>query len=100
MPGSHQRNPSKSPVLQGWADIARYLGQPVATVQRWSKSGMPVSRKGRYMTAEPEELDSWLGHESGAEKPVHIPANETDLTADLRLGLSEARRRRKIHRVK
>ncbi|PYX04600.1 MAG: hypothetical protein DMG85_17235 [Acidobacteria bacterium] len=28
--------------LKGWQQIAKFLGQPVATSQRWAKSGMPV----------------------------------------------------------
>jgi hypothetical protein len=33
--------------LKGWQQIAKFLGQPVATAQRWAKSGMPVTREGR-----------------------------------------------------
>ena len=42
--------------LIGWPAIGKYLGQPVSVAQRWAKSGMPVERKGRSMTARPEEL--------------------------------------------
>ena len=57
--------------LKGWQQIAKFLGQPVATTQRWAKSGMPVTRQGRYVTAVPEELNRWLSRESGAQ-PIHI----------------------------
>ena len=31
---------------------------------------MPVRRQGRYVETTPDELDAWLGKESG--KPVHV----------------------------
>src|SRR5438445_12842242 len=46
--------------LQGWQEIAEFLGLPVATAQRWEKSGMPVHRGGRYVYALPEELNRWV----------------------------------------
>ena len=51
---------SRSPELQGWQEIAEFLGLPVATAQRWEKSGMPVHRGGRYVYALPEELNRWV----------------------------------------
>ncbi|MFB3915566.1 MAG: hypothetical protein ACE14M_02475 [Terriglobales bacterium] len=96
--------PSKTTIehqLKGWKQIAEFLGQPVATTQRWAKSGMPVQRSGRYVIASPEELGRWLARESGAEQPVQIAGTGTDdLIAGLKRGLSDARRRRAIHRVK
>ena len=41
------------------------------------------------MTTTPEELDSWLGRESG--KPVHVATEGTDLAAELKRGLSFVR---------
>jgi hypothetical protein len=71
------------------------------TVQRWAKDGMPVKREGRYIVADREELSRWLGRESGSAQPVRVAgANERDLTADLKHGLAEARRTRRLHRVK
>jgi len=88
-------------VLTGWREIAEFLGQSQATVQRWAKSGMPVAKQGRYVTASAEELARWLGRESGTRKPVHIAAvGERDLLSDLKRGVAEARGRREIHRVK
>ncbi len=86
--------------LRGWKDIAAYLGQPVATAQRWARSGMPVTRQGRYMTASPEELSRWVGRESGTDRVVRIATGAADLSADLRRALLDARRRRQLHRVK
>ncbi len=86
--------------LRGWKAIAEFLGQPVATAQRWGKSGMPVARKGRYMEASPEELSRWLGRESGKDEAVRIATGTADLSADLHRAVLDARRRRKLHRVK
>ncbi len=86
--------------LKGWQNIAQFLGQPIAVAQRWGKSGMPVSRQGRHMTANPDDLRRWLAKESGAAQPVTIASANADLAADLKRGLTEARRQRRIHRIK
>jgi hypothetical protein len=80
--------------LKGWKEIASFLGQPVATAQRWAKSGMPVTREGRYAVASPDELNAWLGRESGSNQPVHITTDNADLSADLKHSLSDVRKRR------
>jgi hypothetical protein len=77
--------------LKGWAQIAQFLGQPIAVAQRWARSGMPVKREGRFMTACPEELSRYLGREAGLDVPVHIASEEMDLSADLKRALSYAR---------
>lgn len=77
--------------LKGWAKIAQFLGQPIAVAQRWARSGMPVKREGRFMTASPEELSRYLGREAGLDVPVHIASEEMDLSADLKRALSYAR---------
>jgi hypothetical protein len=43
-------------------------------------------RQGRYVETTPDELNAWLGKEPG--KPVHVATEDTDLTAELRRGLS------------
>jgi len=75
--------------LTGWQQIAAYLGHPSAVVQRWAAEGMPVQRQGRFVTTTTEELNSWLGRESG--KPVHVATENTDLAAELKRGLSFVR---------
>lgn len=85
--------------LQGWSQIAEFLGQPVAVAQRWAKSGMPVRREGRYTVASPDELRKWLGREAGTKEPVFLGPSR-DLTSELKRGLEHARRRKKPHRVK
>jgi hypothetical protein len=51
---------------------------------------MPVRRQGRYVETTPDELNAWIGKESG--KPVHVATEDTDLTAELKRGLSFVRR--------
>ena len=81
--------------LRGWASIAKFLGQPVTVAERWAKEGMPVQRKGRYITASRDELSKWLGRESGARVPIHITqGTESDLLESLRTGLKQARRKK------
>jgi len=83
-------------VLKGWQQIAAFLGEPAAVVQRWASDGMPVRKQGRYVETTPEELNAWLGKESG--KPVHVATDDTDLTAELKRGLSFVRREQEFER--
>ncbi len=76
-------------ILKGWHEISAFLGEPSSVVQRWASDGMPVRKHGRYVETTPEELDAWLGKESG--KPVHTVTDNTDLTAELKRGLSYVR---------
>jgi hypothetical protein len=80
---------NQAEVLKGWLQIAAFLGEPQAVVQRWASDGMPVRKQGRYVETTPEELNAWLGKESG--KPVHVATDDTDLTAELKRGLSFVR---------
>jgi hypothetical protein len=64
-----------------------FLGQPVSVAQRWAKTGMPVTRQGRFVTASPDGSNEWLGRESGTG-PVHVVTPQTDLSAELKRGLS------------
>jgi hypothetical protein len=54
---------------------------------------MPVHREGRFVSTSTEELNGWLGKESG--KPVHVATDNTDLSAELKRGLSFVRREKK-----
>ena len=75
--------------LKGWNQIATFLGEPTSVVQRWASEGMPIRREGRFVSTSPRELNAWLGKESG--KPVHVATEDTDLTAELKRGLSFVR---------
>jgi hypothetical protein len=77
--------------LKGWKEIADFLGEPVSVVERWASEGMPVSRQGRFVTASPDALQAWFGKESG--KPVHVFTPETDLSSELKRGLSFVRKK-------
>jgi len=77
--------------LKGWQQIASFLGQPLSVAQRWAKSGMPVTRQGRNVCASPEQLNRWLGRESAGE-PVQIASDSTDLSSELKRGLSYVRK--------
>jgi hypothetical protein len=79
--------------LKGWQQIAAFLGEPTSVVQRWSSDGMPVRKQGRYVETTPDELNAWLGKESG--KPVHVATEDADLTAELKRGLSFVRAEKK-----
>jgi hypothetical protein len=83
------KTPAAAALLKGWQQIAEFLGEPVSVVERWAAEGMPVSHQGRFVTAVPAELDAWFGRESG--KPVHVVTPDTDLSAELKRGLSFVR---------
>jgi len=86
--GAKKRGATKTPpeTLKGWQQIAAFLGEPTSVVQRWASDGMPVRRQGRYVETTPDELNAWLGKESG--KPVHVATENTDFSAELKRGLS------------
>jgi len=46
---------------------------------------MLVTRQGRLVVTSPEELNKWLGRESG--EPMHVATPEADLAAELKRGL-------------
>jgi hypothetical protein len=60
---------------------------------------MPITRQGRYVIATPEELNRWLGYESGGE-PLHVATPEVDLAAELKRGLAYVRDQKSPERVK
>jgi hypothetical protein len=79
---------SKSVELRGWPEIARFLGMPNSTAQRWAKEGMPVRRESRNVVASPEELNQWLQRTSGEAAGVHVVTPGSDLLRDLRASLA------------
>jgi len=88
----------ESGTLKGWRQIAAFLGLPISAVQRWARSGMPVTRDGRRVQASPEELNRWLGKE--AAEPVQIATETTDLSSELKRGLSYVRKQRQGQKKK
>ena len=88
-PNKRQGTAEDSLVLKGWQHIAEFLGQPVSVAQRWARTGMPVRRAGRFVVGSREELNKWLGRETG--EPVHVATEEADLAAELKRGLAYVR---------
>jgi hypothetical protein len=80
-------------LLKGWQQIAGFLSQSTSVAQRWAKEGMPVTRQGRYATATPDDLNSWLAREAGGE-PIKVATATTDLSAELKRGLAFARQQK------
>jgi hypothetical protein len=80
-------------VLKGWNEIATFLGLPVSAARRWAKSGMPVTREGRRVQTSAEELNRWMGRETS--EPVHIATESTDLSSELRRGLTYVKKHHK-----
>jgi hypothetical protein len=89
---------ANSGALKGWQQIAAFLGEPTSVVQRWASEGMPLRRQDRYIETTPDELNAWLGKESG--KPVHVATEDADLTAELKRGLSFIRQEKPSKRSK
>ncbi len=81
--------------LQGWKAIADYLALPVATAQRWGRSGMPVRREGRFTVADPTQLRDWLGKESDMPAAAHIATNQADLAAGLKQSIAAFRKKKR-----
>lgn len=75
-------------VLDGWKDIADYLGKSVRTAQRWRQEfGLPVHRLGdrekEGVYAYKSELDEWrrtagrrAGWKSGSGDPEELPGDD------------------------
>jgi hypothetical protein len=80
---------SQPEILKGWKQIADFLGEPVSVVERWASEGMPVFKQGRFVSSTPEQLNRWLGRESG--KPVQVVTPQTDLTSELKRAITFAR---------
>ena len=83
------KNHEQGQSLKGWKQISEFLGEPLSVVKRWASEGMPLRREGQFVATSSNELNSWLGQESG--KPVHVATDNTDLTAELKRGLSFVR---------
>ena len=91
-PQTKSASSAEAGVLKGWKQISEFLGEPASVVQRWASTGMPVHRQGRYVTTTTNDLNQWLGQQSG--KLVHVVTDETDLTSELKRGLSFVRKER------
>jgi hypothetical protein len=50
---------------------------------------MPIAHQGRAVVADPNELNRWLGRESG--EPVHVATDQMDLSVELKRALSHVK---------
>lgn len=80
--------------LNGWKEIAAYLGRGVRTAQRWEgEFGLPVRRMGRdrgeSVFAFTDEVDAWLTSSSAAKARGNDPAaaRDADGAAETSVGL-------------
>ena len=67
--------------LNGWKEIAAYLGRSVRTVQRWEKDfGLPVRRFGlskpESVFAVPREIEAWLESAQGVSARTGAAARD------------------------
>jgi hypothetical protein len=92
MPKAKVKAPQR---LKGWNSIAEFLGQTPSVAQRWHHEGMPVSMEGRFVYADPKQLNRWVGTEAGRVKPVHIASPDENLMEDLKQGLNYVKTKRK-----
>ena len=53
-------------ILNGWKEIAHYLGCGMRTAQRWELNGLPVLRpvpgKRSHVLVNSEQMDLWMSH--------------------------------------
>ena len=65
---------SKVTSLNGWKEIANYLGRGVRTVQRWERLGLPVHRargeRRSAVSALAPEVDAWLASSPTGYNPL------------------------------
>lgn len=86
-------------ILNGWKEIASYLGRGVRTVQRWEQFGLPVRRpKGSDRSAVlalSEELDAWIKncatHNCAAETEVTAPVGSVQEVPSAQVGVRNLR---------
>ncbi len=58
-------------ILDGWKDIADYVGKSVRTIQRWEKEdGFPIRRvqSKRSVFAYADEIDKWMAQKGKSDK--------------------------------
>mgnify|MGYP001586514621 CR=1 FL=1 len=78
--------------LNGWKDIATYLGRGIRTVQRWEKtSGLPVRRlkhgPGESVFAFTHEIDLWqMTADAASARAAAMAADEGDASRHHRNG--------------
>ena len=82
--------------LNGWKDIARYLGRGVRTVQRWEALGLPIRRPVGHprsaVVAKSEEIDLWISRaQTTAERLQATTKDLANIESTFRLALDNHR---------
>ncbi|MGH9523514.1 MAG: hypothetical protein ACRD3E_13390 [Terriglobales bacterium] len=71
-------------ILNGWKEIATFVGRGVRTVQRWETLGLPVRRPNGHLrsavVATADELSSWL---------TSTPRRELEMIAELQARVTQ-----------
>jgi hypothetical protein len=67
----------------------------VATAHRWAEQGMPVRREGRFVVAERDEVNAWLGRESHMSRPAHVMTKDSNIAAALKESIAVANKRQR-----
>ncbi len=77
---------SSTRILNGWKEVASYLGRGVRTVQRWQQLGLPVHRPQATdrsaVTALTAELDAWVAAGPTRESIERMQAELSSLRAE------------------
>lgn len=67
-------------ILNGWKEVANYMGRGVRTVQRWEKLGLPVHRPNirlrSAVVTTSEELDKWLAECANGRTAMFFAASD------------------------
>lgn len=82
-------------ILNGWKEIANYLGRGVRTVQRWERLGLPLhrpnSRLRSAVVTTSEELDGWLARcKDGRPEVGEANRFAPDWRVDISAGMTRA----------
>ena len=91
---ANNASPSRPIRLNGWKEIATYLGRGVRTVQRWEKDvGLPVRRigtgGGEVVYAQVEEIERWLDS-AAARRATGEPPDANGEPGDLKSAAAAA----------
>ena len=54
-----------------------------------------MKRDGRFVVADPAELEAWIGRESHMGKPAHVMTGDADIAGALKESISLARQKRR-----
>src|SRR5271154_284867 len=95
---ARNKSPTPTPRLDGWKDIASYLGKAERTVKRWERDrGLPIHRvpggARASVYARPAGLEEWL--ESSQDSIIgseEVATNSDSITSEAS-GWTEAKER-------